>query len=204
MVRHALGERGALVRDHVGHVRAEEDVAEEDRGQDRHRQPDRAARRLEQQQHADHRDDEVQRRRLARARRQFLVEQEQIGGTEGRHRNARTQSCTGIRSARRTLQRREQHVAEEDGERQVDGARLRVVEHEDAERERQRRGDPQLEQRPRQRHVHHDLRRQPLGLRPPVSDSATSCRISSSVIPDLFVFVLTHRSPLMFIKKTDP
>ncbi len=67
-----LDERGAAVGDDLGHVGAEEDVDEEHRSQDHHRQAERAPRGLEQQQHADHGGGQVQVGGHARALRELL------------------------------------------------------------------------------------------------------------------------------------
>ena len=48
-VRHALAQRRTLVRDHVGHVGTEENVADEGQCEDDHRQPKGAARGFKQQ-----------------------------------------------------------------------------------------------------------------------------------------------------------
>ena len=155
-VAHALGQRGAAVGDDVGHVGTEEDVDEEHRGEDHHRQAERATRRFEQQQHADHRRRQIHVGRRARTLGKLLVEQEQVSRTEGRHRRQHPVLHRYV-VAWRAFERRIRGKGEEDGEGEVDGARFGVVEHEHAQRERQRRGDPELEQRPRQRHHQQQL-----------------------------------------------
>ena len=193
---HALGKRRTLVRNHVRHVGAEEDVAEENRGHDRHRQSDNTSGRFKQQRDTTNCHDEVKRRRLPRTRRQLRVEDIEIRCAEGREQR-QNPVLHGNPRARRTLQRREEQVTEEEREREVNRARLRIVEHEHAKREWQRRSNPQLERGPSQRHVHHDPGRQP--LRSP----AAGIRFGDE-LPDLFIghsrlvnFVLTHQSPLI-------
>jgi hypothetical protein len=56
----------------------------------------------------------------------------------------------------------------------VQRPRLGVVQHAEAQRERQRRRVPQLEQRPRERDREDDVRGEAAGLRAPVSACATS------------------------------
>ena len=59
--------------------------------------------------------------------------------------------------ARRRLERRVSEEPEEERERQVQRARLGVVQDPEAERERQRRGVPELEQRPGDRDAEDEL-----------------------------------------------
>ena len=156
LVRHALGERGALVRDHVGHVRPAEDVGEEHDRDDRHRRSQRASRGLEQQDDADHRGHEVERRRLPGTRGELRIEQEDVARAERTDDGEDPVDGRNV-GARRALERRIGDEAQEDREGEVDRARLSVVEDEDAEGERQGRGVPELEERPRERDAHQGL-----------------------------------------------
>jgi hypothetical protein len=72
-------------------------VAEEDHGHHDHRQPERAARGLEQQHDAGHRHHQVHRGGLAGARGQLAVEEEDVGGAEGTD-QGQAQSTSGTRS----------------------------------------------------------------------------------------------------------
>ena len=157
VVRRGLGQRRPAVRDHLRHERAEEGVAEEDAGDDHHRQAERPPRGLQQQQHAGDGDIDVHVGRLPGPRRQLRVEQVQVGGAEGAG-DGEDPVLRGHVGAGRALEGRIGGEGQEHGESKVDRPRLCVVEHEHAERERQRAGVPQLEQRPRQRHQHQKQR----------------------------------------------
>ena len=66
-VRDEARHRRALVLDHLRHVRAGEHVEQEEAGRDQHAEAHRAARRLQHDRDAGEPDDDVERRRLARA-----------------------------------------------------------------------------------------------------------------------------------------
>ncbi len=167
VMRHRLGQRDALVRDHVGHVAARRRRSSSIRmamiasgGPSTRRvasssssMPTTA-------------DDDVHRRRLARAGRDLAVEEEQIGAAERGDRGEhpvlqRDGSCAA--SACRTGKAR---IGEEQAEAEMQRAHLGRVEHEDVERERQRRRVPQLQQRPREARPRDDARRRPGGRAP--------------------------------------
>ncbi len=78
VMRDRFGQRHALVLDDVRHPRAGERVDQHQGRDDGQRRADDAARRFQQQQHADERGDEVYRRRLAGPGRQLAIEQEEI------------------------------------------------------------------------------------------------------------------------------
>ena len=135
----------------IGHVGAAEGVAQKHQGHDHHRQAEHAARGFQQQRDTDQRDPDVNRRWQAGPRGQLAVEQENISGTERTDQREHPVE-DGHMVARRALAGRVGHETEKDREREVDGAAFGVVEHKNAQAERQWRGDPELEQRPSHRH----------------------------------------------------
>ncbi len=159
-VRDHARHRGALVGDDVGQVRPGHRVDEEQHGQHRHRQADGAPRGLEQQQDADGADHDVERGRVARTQRQLLVEDDQVQrrGSAGEREQP---VLPGHVIARRTLECREGEEREKEAERQVDRARLGVVEEAEPEaggqRERDRGRVPHLEHDPHEPHRQHHL-----------------------------------------------
>ena len=143
-------QRRALVAHHARQPGAGKDIDQHQGGDDGERRSDRAARGLQQQHHADDRDHDVRRRRQARPQRDFVVEHQEVH----RRRNAeRRQDPVGDRDAvaRRPFQRRKGGEGQQEGERQMDDARLAVGDHAEIELVGQRRGVPELEQRPGQR-----------------------------------------------------
>ena len=152
-MRHAFDERCALVRNHVGHVRPQKHITEEQARHDGHRQTDNATRSLKQQSDPRYRHNQIERRWLPGAHGQFLVKQEQIRRTECRNNPQNPVRQRNICSWR-TLERGKQHVPQEQGKRQMNRTNLRVVEDEDSKGKRQRRRYPKLEQRPE--HCHAD------------------------------------------------
>ena len=138
------------MRDHIRHEGAGKGVQHEHAGHHHQRRAERAAGGLEQDRHAGDGDDQVKGGGVARAAGQLHVKNVQVGRAEGAHQADDPVLNRDVIARRGTEsgigQERQQH-----GERQVDGARLGVVEDEYVECERQWRGIPQLEQRPRQR-----------------------------------------------------
>jgi hypothetical protein len=136
-VRHDARNRRALVRDDVGQVGARHHVPQEEHRQHRHWQANGAPRCLEQQQHADRSDDDVERRRIARPKRQLAIEDDQVERrrrTDDGHHPVLPRHIV----AWRPLERRKRKKREEQANRQVDRARLGVVEDAKAQRKRQR------------------------------------------------------------------
>ena len=130
-------QRGAAVRQHVGHVGPGKGVDQEQRGHDDHGQAQHAASGLQQQDDADDEDVHVHLRRAAGPGGQLAVEQEQVAGAEGtdqRHHPIGDRHPIGARA----LAGRIGHEAQEHGERQMDGTAFGVVEDAHAQRERQR------------------------------------------------------------------
>ncbi len=103
---------------------------------------------------------QIEHGRLAGARRDFAVEQEQICPGEGPD---RCQDPVDRRDVltRRRFKRGISREGEEECQAEMDRTRFGVVEDEDAENERKGRGIPELEQRPGDRHRENDPRREP-------------------------------------------
>ncbi|MNY10884.1 hypothetical protein D3C86_1438840 [compost metagenome] len=143
------GEAHPAVRQQGRHPRAGDAVDQEQQGDHRQRRAERAAGGLQQQRDADAGGDQVEGGQVAGALGQLLVGDEQVGGAGA---GDQAEGDVGERHAvaRRALERRIGEEGQQQGEGQVDRAGLGVVEHAEAEHERQRRGDPQLEQRPGQ------------------------------------------------------
>ena len=93
-------------------------------------------------------------------------------------------------AARRGLEGRIAGKRQEQREAQVKAARLGVAEHAEAQHERQRRGIPQLEQRPGDATSMMALAGSRHGLRPPISASATSCSRSALLAPAVAPFAV--------------
>ena len=127
-MRSGAPQRGALVRDHVGHVAAGEHVDEADDAHHHHRQTQAAPRGLEQREDAGDGDDDVESAGRALAARQRGVEQKQIAGAKGRDQRQRP-VVKRHPVARASLAQRKRQIDQEHRERQVDRARHRVVEH---------------------------------------------------------------------------
>ncbi len=81
-VRNRARNRRTFVRNHIGQIGAGQHVEKKNHGKHRHRQTDRAPRRLEQQQNADDADDDVELRRRTGPRRKLVVEQVKVAGGE--------------------------------------------------------------------------------------------------------------------------
>jgi hypothetical protein len=146
-VRDQALEARALVLDHLGHVGPREDVEEEDAGGDQHAEAHGPPGGLEHDYDPDDAHHEVDVRRRARPLGDLGVEEVQVGSAEGSHRGERPVG-QGHGPTGRGLERGKEREREEDRDREVDGARLGVVEQAEAQDERQRRGVPDLEQRP--------------------------------------------------------
>ncbi len=155
------GEAHPAMRQEARHVRPGQAVNEEHQGNDRQRRAERAARRLQQQWNADAGGDQVGRGQAARPQRQLLIEDEQIGGARGRY-QAQGDIHQRYAITRRALECGIGKKRQQQGECQMDGPRLGIVEYADAEDEWQRRGNPQLEQRPEQRQPGDDMGHQPV------------------------------------------
>ncbi len=167
VVRHRLDQGHALVRHDVGHEGAGESVAQHQQGDDGERRPDHPPGRLEEQQHADHRGADVERRGLAGTRRDLAVEKKEICAAErrdqGEHPILRRDAI-----ARRALGEGKGEICEEQPDAEMQRAHLGRVQHENVEDERQRRGVPQLQQRPCEARPRQDaLRKGPGGQPPP-------------------------------------
>ena len=141
--------------DHVRHVLAGKGVEDEDAGHDHHRQAERAARRLEEQQDANGAGDEIERGRLAGPAGKLDIEEKQIGACKGagdrQHPVEQRHAIAG-----RGFQRRIGEEGQEQREAEMDCARFGVVEDAEAEHERQRRSVPELEKRPGDRNPEQD------------------------------------------------
>ncbi len=146
-VRDHARQARALVLDHLGHVRAGEDVGEEDAGRDQHGGAHGPPRGLEHDRDPDQPHHHVQRGRLARPQGELVVEDIEIRAAE-RPYGGEHPVCPRYPLARRRLERRERHERQEDRQREVDRAGLGVVEDAEPQDERERRGVPDLEDRP--------------------------------------------------------
>ncbi len=164
-VRHQPRQRGALVRQHLRQPGPGHAVGQEEQRQRRHGPADGAARSFEQQHQPRHGHGNIEPSGLTGPRGDLRVEQHDVGRGERGH--GRQKPVDGGHAlARRALERRPGQEGQEHGERQVDGARLGVVQDAPTHRERQRRGVPVLEQGPGQRDGKDDVLRQPRGLAP--------------------------------------
>ena len=134
---HGTVERETPVGNHVGHVGPAKGVTQEHQRHDHHGQAQHAACGFQQQHDTDRAGVHVHGRGLARASGQFTVKDEQVGGAEGAHQRKHPVGDGHI-GARRSLERGVRHVREEHRKAQVNGAGFGVVEHQNAEAERQR------------------------------------------------------------------
>ena len=132
---------------HVRHRRTRKRIYQHQGRDDRERRADDAPRRFQKQEHPDNGGDEVERRGLSRARRQFAIEQKQVRAAEGGHRREHP-VLHGDPVARRGLAKGVREEAQEEPERKVQRPHLGVIQDEGVEGERQRRGVPELQQRP--------------------------------------------------------
>ena len=164
-VRQQARQRRALVRQHLGHPGAGHAVDQKQRRQRRHRPADGAARGLQQQQQAGAGGDDIHGVGLPRPRGQLAVEQHQVGAGKGPGDGQHPVEQRHV-AARRTAEGRPGQKGQRQRERQVDGARLGVVEDAEAQHEGQRRRIPELEQRPGQRQAKDQPRREAAGLAP--------------------------------------
>ncbi len=118
--------------DDVGQHRPGHRVDEEQHGKHGHRQAYRAPRRFQQQQDTDDADRHVKRRRIAWPEREFLVEDDQIQRGD-RTADGKQPVLPGHVVARRLLERRKRQKRKEEAEREMDRARLGVVEQTETE-----------------------------------------------------------------------
>ena len=146
-VRGRARQRGAAMRQQAGQIRTEEDIEQRDDGDDRHPRAFGAARGFEQQHHADDGGENVALRRQARTHGDVAIEHDQI--------QHRTNAGGGQQPvdkrhavARRRHEGRVRRERQEQREAQVKRARLGVAEDAEAQDVGQRRGVPELEQRP--------------------------------------------------------
>ncbi len=125
-------------------------VGEKYQGDHRQGRPQGAAGCFQQQRNADAGGHQIGSSEVARPLGQRLVHHEQIGGGTGGHQPER-QIAERHPVARRAAKGREHQVGQQQGEGKVNGTGLGVIEHAEAQHEGQRRGDPELEQRPGER-----------------------------------------------------
>ena len=160
-VRHRLGEGCAFPGDHVGRQMAEEHIGQEQQRHQQQRRAERTAGRFQQTDHPDAGGDEVGQDRQARP----------VGKREGEDRYVTGRKsadyCKGPvlgrnAVARRTFQGGKGQKSQEDREGQMDRPRVGIVHQRDVVRQhvRQRRGDPELEQRPGHRHINQHIARE--------------------------------------------
>ena len=145
------------MRDHIGQIGAGQNVGEKNHGEYRHRQADRTPRRLEQQQNADRRRRRRQTGSAHRAASQARCRTSKGSRRQMRRRTRRSSRAPAHVVARRSLARGKRKEREKQPGRQMNRARLSVVEYTEAQRERQRRCIPELEEHPRQSDAKHDL-----------------------------------------------
>ncbi len=183
------GEAHPAVGQQAGHPGAGDAVDEEHQGDDRQRRAEGAAGGFQQQRYADAGRDQVQGGQVAGALCQLRIGEKQIGGAGGGH---QPEGDVHERHAVtwRALEGRVGEKSQQQGEGQVNRAGFGVVQHAEAEDERQRRGDPQLEQRPEQCEPGDDRGHRPGG------------RTCTDVLGDQFLggqlFVLHEMRPVFF------
>ena len=125
-------------------------------GDDHQRRAERPAGRLEQQDHTDDGDGDVNRVRIVGPLGNRSVKDEEVGSADrGEHGQDPVLGRDVV--ARRALEGGIGEEREKDREGQMDRARLGVVENPEPDHERDRRGDPDLEQRPEQRAAQNNL-----------------------------------------------
>ena len=164
-VRGGAAERGALVRHQARQIGAQEHVGQHRQRDHRHPRAFGAPRGLDQQHDADDGDEDVGERRQARAQNEVAIEHDEIEHAGDRRRRQGPVDERHV-VARRGLEGRVAGEGQEQREAQMKAARLGVAEHAEAEHEGQRRGIPELEQRPRHGHRHDGLGGKPGRLAP--------------------------------------
>ena len=153
----------ATVCEDAGHIGAGHRIDDEDQGDDHQWRAERSARSFEQQDQPRHGNHDILGCRPAGALCQLGIKQIKIRGAESGDQRQNPVNSRHILS-RRAFERGVGHKAEKHRKSQVYRARLGTVEYTKADQKRQRRGDPQLKQRPYRCNAHQQIFGQAGGL----------------------------------------
>jgi hypothetical protein len=151
------------VGDDIRHVGATEGIYQEYNGDNHQRRPQGPSRGLEQQQHAADTDYQIKGDRSAGTTRKLFVEQEKIGGAE-RAKDGEYPVLYRDVVPGRAAEGRISGEGQKKRKGQVNGSGFGIVEYPETQKERQRRGLPQLKQGPGEGNTEQDLPRNAEGV----------------------------------------